>query len=102
LTRPIKPHPVFGSEIDQVKAGCVGCEGLDYYDLGVQTARCCQGIKRGSQSFRNEVSDNLGSSAYINTMVAKEIGITVPDEYLNAQDTQVFSTVDDSTQSGTN
>lgn len=95
--------PVFGSEIDQVKAGCVGCEGLDYYDLGVQTGQMAAKVLKGEAKASEMKYQTISApSAYINTMAAKELGITVPDEYLNAQDTQVFSTVEDSTQSGTN
>ena len=31
--------PIFGSEIEQVKKGCIAGEGLEYFDLGVQTGK---------------------------------------------------------------
>ena len=31
--------PVFGSEIEQVKAGCVASMGIDYYQLGIETGK---------------------------------------------------------------
>ena len=41
--------PVFGSEIDQVKAGCVGCEGLDYFALGQQTGKMAAQVLKGEK-----------------------------------------------------
>lgn len=31
--------PVFGSEIEQVKIGCLAAQGLDYVELGRQTGK---------------------------------------------------------------
>ena len=33
-----KNIPVFGSEVEQVKIGCLASMGLDYVDLGIQTS----------------------------------------------------------------
>ena len=34
-----KNIPVFGSEIEQVKLGCLAAEGLDYVNLGIETGK---------------------------------------------------------------
>ena len=39
--------PVFGSEIEQVKLGCVAAEGLDYIALGRQTGLMAAKVLRG-------------------------------------------------------
>ena len=39
--------PIFGSEIEQVKKGCLAGEGLEYVDLGVQTGKMAAKILRG-------------------------------------------------------
>jgi len=51
--------PVFGSEIEQVKIGCVAGEGLEYYELGKQTGKmAAKVIKGGSQGIRNPLRNN--------------------------------------------
>ena len=38
-----KNIPVFGSEIEQVKIGCLAAMGLDYIELGKQTGKMAAG-----------------------------------------------------------
>lgn len=91
--------PVFGSEIDQVKAGCVGCEGLDYHALGVQTGEMAAKVLKGEAKAAELNFETITEpSAFINTAVAKTLNITIPDDYLNGGDTQVFDTITKSTQ----
>ena len=44
-----KNIPVFGSEIEQVKIGCVAAEGLDYIALGKQTGKMAAQILKGEK-----------------------------------------------------
>ncbi len=91
--------PVFGSEIDQVKAGCVGCEGLDYYELGIQTGKMAAKVLKGEAKASEQNFETITEpSAFINTKAAEEMGITVPDEYLKAEGVQIFDSIEDSTQ----
>ncbi|MEE1228876.1 MAG: ABC transporter substrate-binding protein [Lachnospiraceae bacterium] len=91
--------PVFGSEIDQVKAGCVGCEGLDYYKLGQQTGAMAAKVLKGEAKASDLKFETITApSVFINTAVAKKLNITVPDEYLNDSSAQVFDSISKSTQ----
>lgn len=93
--------PVFGSEIDQVKAGCIGCEGLDYYQLGIQTGKMAAKVLKGEAKASEMKYETISKpSAYINTAVAKKLGVTVPDEYLKAAGKNVYDTIEKSTQEG--
>ena len=39
--------PVFGSEVEQVKAGCVASMGLEYIELGKQTGKMAARVLKG-------------------------------------------------------
>ena len=39
--------PVFGSEVEQVKAGCVASMGLEYIELGKQTGKMAAKVLKG-------------------------------------------------------
>ncbi|MCI5951640.1 MAG: ABC transporter substrate-binding protein, partial [Anaerostipes sp.] len=44
-----KNIPVFGSEIEQVKIGCLAAAGLDYMDLGEQTGKMAAKVLKGEK-----------------------------------------------------
>ncbi len=76
-----KNIPVFGSEVEQVKIGCLATVGLDYYDLGMQTgAMAAQVLKgeRGASEINFEVIEE--ASFYGNTAVAGNLRITLPED----------------------
>lgn len=92
--------PVFGSEIDQVKAGCLACEGLDYYALGVQTGKMAAKVLKGEASASEQNFETITEpAAYVNAAVAGEAGIEIPEEYSGDAAT-TFDTIEDSTQAG--
>lgn len=76
-----KNIPVFGSEVEQVKIGCLASMGLDYIDLGQQTgvmaAKVLKGEKKASE-MKYEVIE--AAAFYGNTKVADDLGITLPAE----------------------
>lgn len=76
-----KNIPVFGSEIEQVKIGCVAAMGLDYIELGKQTAKMAAKVLKG-EAKASEMNYEVISSAsfYGNTKAAENLGITLPDE----------------------
>jgi putative tryptophan/tyrosine transport system substrate-binding protein len=80
-----KNIPVFGSEVEQVKIGCLASVGIDYYDLGVQTgkmaAQVLKGEKKASEINFESIAD---ASFYVNSKVADTLGITVPEDYLSS------------------
>ena len=44
-----KKIPVFGSEIEQVKIGCLAAEGIDYISLGKQTGKMAAQVLKGEK-----------------------------------------------------
>lgn len=44
-----KKVPVFGSEIEQVKIGCLAAEGIDYIALGKQTGQMAAQVLKGEK-----------------------------------------------------
>ncbi|MDO4554099.1 MAG: ABC transporter substrate-binding protein [Lachnospiraceae bacterium] len=75
-----KNIPVFGSEIEQVKIGCLAAEGIDYINLGKQTgamaAKVLKGEAKASELDYESITEN---SLYVNQKVAENLNITVPD-----------------------
>ncbi len=79
----VKKIPVFGSEIEQVKIGCLAAEGLDYVELGKQTGRMAAKVLKGeaeASEMNYEIITEPGY--YVNTAVAENLGITVSEELL--------------------
>lgn len=73
--------PVFGSEIEQVKLGCVASEGLEYMELGKQTGKLAAKILKGKKTAEEipyEIIEE--SSLYINSDVMKQFNIALPEE----------------------
>lgn len=76
-----KNIPVFGSEIEQVKLGCLAAEGLDYVNLGIETGKMAAQILKGETKAEDMKYELLtDSSLYINQAVADNLGITIPDD----------------------
>ena len=74
--------PVFGSEIEQVKNGCIASEGVEYITLGKQTgdlaAQVLGGTFAGDLAF---VSSEGGDMCY-NPTVAAALNVTIPEAEL--------------------
>ena len=49
--------PVFGSEIEQVKSGCVASMGIDYYQLGIETGKMAANVWFSYRSIPRYVPD---------------------------------------------
>lgn len=79
-----KNIPVFGSEVEQVKIGCLASMGLDYFDLGVQTGKMAASVLKGEKQ-ASEINFQVIEEAafYGNTAVAENLGITLPEELVN-------------------
>jgi putative ABC transport system substrate-binding protein len=79
-----KNIPVFGSEVEQVKIGCLATVGLDYYDLGVQTGKMAAQVLSGEKK-ASEINFEIieEASFYGNTAVATNLGVTIPDELVS-------------------
>lgn len=75
-----KNIPVFGSEIEQVRIGCLATVGLDYISLGEQTGKMAAKVLKGEAKAREinfEVIEE--ASFYGNNKVAENLGITIPE-----------------------
>lgn len=72
---------VFGSEIEQVKIGCLAAEGIDYIQLGKQTGKIAAQILKGEKK-ASEIPYEIISEPgfYVNTKVAENLGIEVPSD----------------------
>ncbi len=88
-----KGIPVFGSEVEQVKVGCLASVGLDYMELGKQTGRMAAKVLKG-EAKASEMNFEVieGGSFYGNTKVAENLGITLPEE-LTADAAEMFSEI---------
>ena len=72
--------PVFGSEIEQVKNGCVASMGIDYFALGKETGLMAAKILKGEATAQD--TPYISASAaelYVNTAAAEKIGMTLDD-----------------------
>lgn len=79
-----KKVPVFGSEIEQVKIGCLAAEGIDYIALGKQTGKMAAQVLKGEKK-ASEMNFELITEPgfYVNNKVAENLGITVPQELMD-------------------
>jgi len=73
--------PVFGSEIEQVKLGCIAAEGLDYIALGKQTGLMAAKVLKG-EAKASEIAYEIITEPglYVNSKVLKQFKIELPAE----------------------
>ncbi|WP_408626162.1 ABC transporter substrate-binding protein [Anaerocolumna cellulosilytica] len=80
-----KNTPVFGSEVEQVKIGCLAAMGLDYYDLGIQTGKMAAKVLKGEAKAADLSFETIEAAAfYGNTAVADNLGINLPDNLVSS------------------
>lgn len=73
--------PVFGSEIEQVKLGCLAAEGLDYIELGKQTGRMAAQVLKGEKKASELPFETIEeASLYVNAEAAENLGVEIPEE----------------------
>ncbi|MGN0794577.1 MAG: ABC transporter substrate binding protein, partial [Aristaeellaceae bacterium] len=72
---------VFGSEIEQVKLGCVAAEGLDYIALGRQTGLMAAKVLKG-EAKASEIPYEIITEPglYVNADALAKFGIVLSDE----------------------
>ena len=76
--------PVFGSEVEQVKLGCVACVGIDFVKLGKQTGKMAAKVLKGEAKASEQNFETITEPGfYVNNKVAENLGITVPDDLAN-------------------
>ena len=80
-----KNIPVFGSEVEQVKNGCLAAEGIDYVALGKQTGKMAAKVLKGEKKASEMPFETITEAGlYLNTKVAENLGITVEDDLKNS------------------
>lgn len=87
-----KNIPVFGSEIEQVKIGCLAAAGIDYVELGKKTGQMAARILKGEASASEmpyETFENY--STYYNQAVADQLGIGVDSTIL--ENAEIFTEI---------
>lgn len=88
-----KNIPVFGSEIEQVRIGCLAAMGLDYIDLGKQTGRMAAKVLKGEAKASEMNFEVIEEAAfYGNSKVAEALGLTFPEE-LTASAKELFTEI---------
>ncbi len=75
-----KNIPVFGSEEEQVKNGCIASAGLDYIELGKQAGVMAAKVLEGEKISSMPYETLKESKITINPTVAQKLGITFSDE----------------------
>lgn len=77
-----KGIPVFGSEEEQVKNGCVASAGLDYIELGKQAGIMAARILKGEDISSIPYETLKESKLTVNKAACEKLGINVPEDIL--------------------
>lgn len=73
--------PVYGSEVEQVKLGCVASAGIDYIQLGRQTGMMAAKILKGEAAASELPYETISEyGIYVNSDAIAALGITVPED----------------------
>lgn len=92
-----KNIPVFGSEIEQVKIGCLAAEGLDYVELGRQTGKMAAQVLKGEKKASEMPYETIEEAAlYVNSAVAENLGIDIPED-MTSSAAEVFDEISEYT-----
>lgn len=87
-----KHIPVFGSEIEQVKIGCLAAAGIDYIELGKKTGQMAAKILKGQAAASDMPYETFEDySIYFNQAVADNLGITIDSAVI--ADAEVFTEI---------
>jgi putative ABC transport system substrate-binding protein len=85
--------PVFGSEVEQVKVGCVAAMGLDYVKLGVQTGEMAAKVLKGEKQASEMPFEVINEpSLYVNTAAAEGIEMQLDEEFVSTA-AEVFDSI---------
>lgn len=85
--------PVFGSEVEQVKNGCVAAVGIDYVALGKQTGEMAAKVLKGEATAAETPFEICGGgNVYVNTEAAGNIDFTISDDVLG-EAAEIYETI---------
>lgn len=75
--------PIYGSEVEQMKLGCVAGAGLDYLQLGIQTGKMAAQVLRGEAACEDLPFQSIEEyQLYINSDALAEMGLTLPADLM--------------------
>ena len=73
--------PVYGSEVEQVKIGCVAAAGIDYVALGRQTGAMAAKILRGEAKADDIPFETISEyGIYVNSEALARLKLAVPED----------------------
>jgi len=78
--------PIFGSEIEQVKNGCLAAEGVEYIALGHQTGLMAAEVLGGAFAGDIAFFSSQGGDMSYNPEVAAALGMEIPADYAGGID----------------
>ncbi|OLS02693.1 ABC transporter substrate-binding protein [Tissierella creatinophila] len=72
--------PIYGSEIEQVKLGCVAAAGIDYIELGIRTGEMAAKVLTGKAKATDLPYETIKDyHIYTNTNALEKLNITLPE-----------------------
>ena len=77
--------PVYGSEVEQVKNGCLAAVSIDYVALGKVTGEMALDVLDGEDPAEMSVRTITDATPVVNTEVLNALGMTMPESYENAE-----------------
>ena len=73
--------PVYGSEVEQVKKGCIASAGIDYLELGKQTGIIAAKIIKGEAKCQDIPYETISEyGIYVNKVALAEMNINLPSD----------------------
>lgn len=77
--------PVYGSEVEQVKNGCLASVSIDYVALGKVTGEMGLKVMKGTAPGTIAVRTISDATPVINTDVVSALGMKIPENFQNAE-----------------
>lgn len=77
--------PVYGSEVEQVKNGCIASVSIDYVALGKVTGNMAADALEGAALSEMAVRTISDATPVVNPEVLEKFGIELPEEYKGAE-----------------
>ena len=72
--------PIYGSEVEQVKLGCVAAAGIDYIQLGIQTGLMAAKVITGQATCQDLPYETISEyGIYINSAALAAMDIDIPE-----------------------
>ncbi len=76
--------PVFGSEEEQVRKGCVAAQNIDYFELGKTTGQIAARVLKGEDISKIPVAVISACTPVANEKAMALFGLKVPEEYADS------------------